>query len=79
MMHIGTTSRPPRSGLIITMPMRKNVPDGTMGWALTTCPVCGAECWDTPLGRQGQDMFPDMQKACTECALRARKAVVSDG
>lgn len=33
-------------GGILTMPLRDNVPEPpTDDWQLTTCPVCGAECW----------------------------------
>ena len=50
------------------MPMRKNIPEGRVGWKLTTCPECGRECWETPplpaAIRQGAIAL------CTECAMR---------
>ena len=40
-------------GGILAMPLRDNIPDpGRDDWKLTTCPVCGAECWETEIARQ---------------------------
>lgn len=50
------------------LPLRANVPQGHPDWKLTTCPECGAECWETPL-------FLEVKKSgvkglCTFCALK---------
>lgn len=62
----------PGNGGVLAMPMRKNIPWADReDWSLTTCPVCGAECWSTALARYAQTMDPGLRAACTECALRA--------
>lgn len=61
----------PGDGGILAMPMKKNIPVGHEDWKLTTCPICGADCWESDLSRQVQMMEPDLPVACTECALRA--------
>lgn len=48
--------------------LEQNVPQGHPDWELTTCPECGAECWETPL-------FLEVKKSgvkglCTFCALK---------
>lgn len=39
-------------------------------WQLTTCPVCGAECWQTDTARRILALEPDVRTACTACALK---------
>ena len=59
-------------GGIIAMPLRENIPDPQRDdWKLTTCPVCGAECWETDLARQAIAAEPELRAACTKCALKA--------
>lgn len=59
-------------GGILTMPLRANVPHPkSETWELTTCPVCGAECWLTDIARQAIKVEPDLRAACTVCALKA--------
>lgn len=56
---------------ILTMPLRDNVPEPpTDDWQLTTCPVCGAECWQTDTARRILTLEPDVRTACTACALK---------
>lgn len=58
-------------GDAITMPLRDNVPEPpTDDWQLTTCPVCGAECWQTDTARRILALEPDVRTACTACALK---------
>ena len=35
-----------------------------------TCPVCGAECWQTDTARRILALEPDVRTACTACALK---------
>lgn len=55
----------------ITMPLKKNIPQGREGWELTTCQECGSECWLLP---QAKDMLKEdsdyYNALCTVCALR---------
>ena len=61
----------PGDGGILTMPLRDNVPEPpTDDWQLTTCPVCGAECWQTDTARRILALEPDVRTACTACALK---------
>ena len=61
----------PGDGGILTMPLRDNVPKPpTDDWQLTTCPVCGAECWQTDTARRILALEPDVRTACTACALK---------
>lgn len=56
---------------ILTMPLRDNVPEPpTDDWQPTTCPVCGAECWQTDTARRILALEPDVRTACTACALK---------
>lgn len=53
------------------MPLRDNVPEPpTDDWQLTTCPVCGAECWQTDTARRILTLEPDVRTACTACTLK---------
>ena len=61
----------PGDGGILTMPLRDNVPEPpTDDWQPTTCPVCGAECWQTDTARRILALEPDVRTACTACALK---------
>ena len=61
----------PGDGWILTMPLRDNVPEPpTDDWQPTTCPVCGAECWQTDTARRILALEPDVRTACTACALK---------
>lgn len=61
----------PGDGGILTMLLRDNVPEPpTDDWQLTTCPVCGAECWQTDTARRILALEPDVRTACTACALK---------
>ena len=61
----------PGDGGILTMPLRDNAPEPpTDDWQLTTCPVCGAECWQTDTARRILTLEPDVRTACTACALK---------
>ena len=66
---------PKEKGGYAMMPMRKNIPVGRDGWKLTKCPVCGCDCWRTPL------LSVALQQGaialCSECALR--KGVEANG
>ena len=70
-MKIEITPHCTGDGGILAMPMKKNIPVGHEDWRLTTCPICGAECWESALSRQVQILEPDLLVACTECAIRA--------
>lgn len=61
----------PGDGGILTMPLHDNIPEPpTDDWQLTTCPVCGAECWQTDTARRILALEPDVRTACTDCALK---------
>lgn len=55
---------------VITMPMKKNVPEGGPAWRLVTCPVCGRECWERPGVLDVMKKNSKLMAACTECALK---------
>lgn len=58
-------------GGIVAMITRANVPEPHGDdWKLTTCPDCGAECWETDLTRQTLAAEPALRAACTLCALK---------
>ena len=61
--------RPEEKGGYIMMPMKKNVPEGRIGWKLVKCSECGRECWERPKMEQ---LAKEQGAAalCTECALR---------
>ncbi len=57
-------------GGYLAMPLRKNVPEPhDQGWKLTSCPVCGRECWERPLSDWLRESVDGI--VCTECALAA--------
>jgi hypothetical protein len=56
------------------MPLRGNVPAprDIEDWSLSTCPVCGRECWYQRVnGATIKALMPDIVFLCTECALAA--------
>ena len=57
-------------GGYLMLPLIKNIPyPANDTWKKSTCPKCGAECWDRQLPPGfTEDMFSG--KMCTECALR---------
>lgn len=57
-------------GGCLMLPLVKNIPyPANDTWKKSTCPKCGAECWDRQLPPGfTEDMFSG--KMCTECALR---------
>lgn len=56
-------------GGILTMALRKNVPEpNDLSWTLTTCPACGRECWKRPVPDWLLESIDGM--LCTECALK---------
>lgn len=55
---------------VITMPMKKNVPEGGPAWRLVKCPVCGRECWERPGVLDAMKKNTKLMAACTECALK---------
>ena len=58
-------------GDAIAMPLRDNIPDPpTDDWRLTTCPACGAECWQTDTVRRILEQEPKVRTVCTACALK---------
>lgn len=56
-------------GGIACMPLLANIPEGHADWKLTTCPVCGTQCWETPLLAVAKSQ--GAQAYCTMCALKA--------
>ena len=62
---------PGERGGYLSMPLKRNVPiPKDESWTLTTCPHCGAECWDRPLPKEfNLQMFDG--KLCTLCAIKA--------
>jgi hypothetical protein len=49
-------------------PLKVNVPEAPPGATLTTCPLCGVECWK--LGHEPDPLPPHMAAGCTTCALK---------
>ena len=69
-----------RSTPTMTVPMKKNVPNpGHKDWVLVTCPVCGAERWESDRARGAKTVQPSLHAACTECALRGVSVKGGDG
>lgn len=59
-------------GGILAMPLKANIPNPKHDdWKLITCPVCGAECWQTDIAREALAAEPELRAACTTCALKA--------
>lgn len=61
----------PGDGGVMCMPLKRNIPDGDKDWRLTTCPVCGEECWSSDAHELALELDPGLKVACTMCALRA--------
>lgn len=59
--------------MIISMPLKLNVPDMTpSGAKLVECPLCGKSCWARPQIADAAKMFTGRAiAACTDCAVRA--------
>lgn len=68
-MKVSITPHKPGDCGVICMPLQANVPAGHSDWRLTTCPVCGQECWET---RKAREVIRDegLIAACTACALK---------
>lgn len=57
---------------IMTMPLAKNIKmPPRAGWELKQCPTCGQDCYEQDLHRLTKQQFPQIEAACTECALKA--------
>ncbi len=66
------TPHKPGDGGVLALPLRSNIPyPKHEDWKLVTCPVCGAECWESDLARQARAAEPELRVACTACALKA--------
>lgn len=69
--EVSVTPHKVGDGGIVAMISRANVPEPHGDdWRLTTCPDCGAECWETGLTRQALAAEPALRAACTLCALK---------
>lgn len=70
--EVSVTPHKVGDGGILAMPLKANIPNPQRDdWKLTTCPVCGSECWQTDLAREALAAEPELTAACTACALRA--------
>ena len=70
--EVAVTPHKAGDGGILAMPLKANIPDPQRDdWKLVTCPICGAECWETDLARQAMAAEPELRAACTTCALKA--------
>jgi len=49
------------------MPLKRNIPDGRKDWRLTTCPVCGEECWSSDAHELALKLDSGLKVACTMC------------
>lgn len=56
------------------MPLQSHVPSpASEDWELTTCPVCGRDCWyQTKNAEILKGLCPEVKFLCTECALKAK-------
>lgn len=63
-------------GDLLLMPTRAHIPDPQRGdWKPATCPICGAECWETEIHRQALAAEPGLRAVCTDCGLRGAAGV----
>ena len=70
--EVNVTPHKVGDGGVLAMPLKDNVPEQKdLNWERTTCPICGAECWETDLARQAMEAEPDLRAVCTVCALKA--------
>ena len=63
-------------GGLLLMPTRAHIPDPQRGdWKPATCPICGAECWETEIHRQALAAEPGLRAVCTDCGLRGADSI----
>lgn len=63
-------------GGLLLMPTRAHIPDPQRDdWKPATCPICGAECWETEIHRQALAAEPGLRAVCTDCGLRGAAGV----
>lgn len=53
------------------LPVAAHIRTKPEGWTLTTCPRCGAECFETPNHTRARRAEPDAAFICAACALGA--------
>lgn len=71
-LEVSVTLHKVGDGGILAMPLKDNIPEPKdPSWKLATCPICGAECWETDLARQAMEAEPDLRAVCTVCVLKA--------
>ncbi len=75
----GEPEEAPSVGDCLCLPLKENIPEpSNEDWKLTTCPVCGAECWKSDLARQAMAAMPNLRPMCTACALKHGNAGKGD-
>ena len=63
-------------GGLLLMPTRAHIPDPQRDdWKPATCPICGAECWETEIHRQALAAEPGLRAICTDCGLRGADSI----
>lgn len=63
-------------GGLLLMPTRAHIPDPQRDdWKPATCPICGAECWETEIHRQVLAAEPGLRAVCTDCGLRGADSI----
>lgn len=63
-------------GGLLLMPTRAHIPDPQRDdWKPATCPICGAECWETEIHRQALAAEPGLRAVCTDCGLRGAESI----
>lgn len=63
-------------GGLLLMPTRAHIPDPQRDdWKPATCPICGAECWETEIHRQALAAEPGLRAVCTDCGLRGADSI----
>ncbi len=69
-MDINSTKSWEDEDVIYLMPRLKNIPHhGREGWERMNCPICGAECWKTALGKKFEKET-GAKGVCTMCGLK---------
>lgn len=72
-MNVNISPHKPGDGGILCLPLKRNVPNPKdPDWKLTTCPICGSECWESDLARETMKA-EGLKAACTACALTGSK------